>query len=207
MSPYPVHFDVESTARFTRVQLVVRLVALMVFGMLGISIGSVFAIAYLLLPIYAASRIASLGSAADYARRDGSHVLSVLRWFTAVSAWAGLATDGLPARSPEETVRLELAATTHAATPISALLRILTGLLSAAMLGLLGCLGVFFWLLAGLSILAREEIGPATFSYLVGLQRWGVRLLAHQACLVDQYPPFTLADGPRATDERPPVAV
>jgi len=196
MSSFPLHFEVVPVTRFTRVQLLVRLAALVALGMLGVSFGTVFWVGYLLLPIYAASRIASLGSANDYARADGARVMRVLHWFAAVNAWAGLAVEALPAADPAETVRVRLEPTSVVSSPVSALLRILTGLLSALALCLLGFVGVFVWLWAAFSIVIDQSVGPGASAYLVGLQRWSLRLLTYQACLVDQYPPFSFRDGP-----------
>ncbi|HET7538664.1 MAG TPA: DUF4389 domain-containing protein [Polyangiaceae bacterium] len=199
INSYPVHFDVEPVARFTRVQLLVRVVAALALGVLHFSLGTVFWLAYLLLPIYAASRIATLGSAAEYSHRDGPRVMRALHWLAAVNAWAGLVVEALPAHGPEETVRVTLDRTPATSSALSALLRIVTGLLSALVLGILGCVGFLVWIWASLSILARESVGSGALWYLVGLQRWGLRLLVHQACLVDQYPPFSFSDGPRQT--------
>jgi hypothetical protein len=197
MNAYPVRFEVELAARFTRVQLLVRLAAVLVLGGLGISLGTVFWGAYLLLPVYAASRIATRGSAAEYARQDGPSVMRALHWLAAVGAWAGLVVEALPAHGPGETVRVTLEPTPTRSSPVSALLRIVTGLMSALVLGLLGFIGLFVWIWAAISILFHESVGAGAFAYLSGLSRWGVRLLAHQACLVDQYPPFSFRDGPR----------
>jgi hypothetical protein len=194
MTSYQVHFAVSESRRFTRVQLLVRLVAVAALGVIGVSLGTVFGAAYLFLPIYAASRIASLGSASEYARSDGARVMRAIHWFAAVSAWAGLAVEALPAHGPDETVRVTLDASPVRASPVAALLRVLTGLLSALVLSVLGCIGTFVWIWAALSVLFTERMGEGAHRYLVGLQRWGVRLLAYQACLVDQYPPFGFAD-------------
>lgn len=195
MTFYPVHLEVERPARYTRVQLFVRLAASMALGVLHLSLGTLFAAGYLLLPVYAASRMASLGSADAYARNDGPRVMRVLHWFTAVSAWGALVVETLPAQSPEETVRVTLDPTALRASPVSALLRVFTGALSALVLGALGCLGAFVWLWAAVTVLVRESVGESAFAYLLGLQRWGLRLLAYQACLVEQYPPFSFSDG------------
>ena len=196
MSSYPVSFDVERAARFTRVQLLIRLAALMALAILGVSFGTVFWVGYLLLPIYAASRIASVGSAARYAQADGPRVMRVLHWYAAISSWAGLVTEALPAGDPAETVRVTLDSTPVASSPVAALLRILTGSLSALLLCFFGFIGVFVWIWAAFSIRVSEGVGPGAVSYLVGLQRWGMRLLVYQACLVDRYPPFSFGDGP-----------
>lgn len=198
MNAYPVHLDIERPAHYTRVQLFVRLAASLALGMLHFSLGTLFAAGYLLLPVYAASRLASVGSALTYARNDGPRVMRVLHWYCAVNAWAALVVEALPAQSPEETVRVTLDPTPVRASPVAALLRVFTGAFSALILGALGCVGAFVWLWAAVSVLFRESVGTSAFSYLLGLQRWGLRLLAYQACLVDEYPPFSFSDSPPA---------
>jgi hypothetical protein len=162
--------------------------------MIGISFGAVFISAFLALPVLAAVRISSRG-AEGYVRGDGPDVFAALRWFAAVSAWAGLIVERLPARSPDETVRLEVDSTVHPRpTPRSAMWRIVTGLPSAIVLALLCAVGTLVWLWAALSILFVQRVGPGALEFLTGLQRWSIRLLAYQASLVDEYPPFAFSD-------------
>lgn len=201
MIEYPVRYQVERTPRFTRLQLLVRFLAFCALGVLGVSFGTIFAFAYLALPIFAAARLA--GDRGDpYVTADGPRVVGVLRWFAAVSAWAGLVVERLPGRAPDETVRLHVDFTARP-TSASAVTRILYGLPSALVLSILGCVGAFVWLWAALGVLFRERIGSGAFDYLVGLQRWSLRLLAYQASLVDEYPPFSLSD---QTSPSPPAA-
>ncbi len=61
---------------------------------------------------------------------------------------------------------------------------------------------MFVWAWAALSILLWERVGPGAFDYLVGLQRWSIRLLAYQASLVDEYPPFSLSEAARPLPDR-----
>lgn len=192
MTSYPVHYSVTYPPQFTRFQLLLRLIAFCAIGMLGLSFGAVFAAAYVALPAYAASR-ASDGGGAHYADRDGPRVLAVLRWLAALSAWAGLIAERPPMSSPDETVYLEIEGR-PIPTAGSALKRLVTGLPSAFVLAILCWFGVLVWLWAALGVLLAERVGERTFSYLVGLQRWSIRLLAYQASLVDEYPPFSFAD-------------
>ncbi len=74
------------------------------------------------------------------------------------------------------------------------------------MLAILCWIGVFVWLWAALSILLFERVGPDAFGYLVGLQRWSIRLLAYQASLVDEYPPFSFTEPPAADHVAPTTA-
>lgn len=190
---YPVVYEVERPARFSRVQLVVRMVAFCALGVLGLSLGTVFAFAYLALPVLAAARLGGERTAEVYLRDDGRRVVRALRWFAAVAGWAGLVTERLPGDAPDEVVTLEVEPEGHP-TPASAVWRVVTGLPSAIVLGLLGALGVLVWLWAALSVLIGERVGDGAFRYLTGLQRWSVRLLVYQASLVDIYPPFSLGD-------------
>jgi hypothetical protein len=84
-------------------------------------------------------------------------------------------------------------------TPSSALWRVVTGLPSALVLAILCWIGVVVWLWAALTVLFTERVGRGAFNYLVGLQRWSIRLLAYQASLVDEYPPFSFSDVPPAS--------
>lgn len=203
MTTYPVHYRVEHPETFTRVQLAVRIVAFIAVGMLGISFGTVFFVAYLGLPVFAVSRLATGKSPEAYVEEDGHGILRVLHWLAAISAWAGLVADRLPSRAPEEVV--QLAIDPEAAprpTTRSAIWRVITGLPSALAFVVLCWIGLFVWLWAALSVLLWQRVGDHAFNYLVGLQRWSIRLLVHQASLVEEYPPFSFEDTPPSTVAR-----
>jgi hypothetical protein len=199
MSTYPVHYHVVPPAGFSRLQLLVRFVAFIALGMLGLSFGAFFCFFYLALPAYAASRLIAHGAEPrKYLTEDGPRLIGVLRWFAALGAWTGLVAEQLPSRSPDETIRIEVEPAASVPTPGSVLVRVITSIPSAFVLGILCSIGVFVWTWAALSILFAERIGPGAFAYLTGLQRWSVRLLAYQAGLVDVYPPFSFSDLPPA---------
>lgn len=198
MQTYPVHYQIARPDSFSRAQLAIRVVAFAALGVLGISFGAVFLFAYMALPAFAASRIATNRDA--YVALDGPLVLRVLRWLAAVSAWAGLIAERLPERVPDETVLIVVEGRPHP-TVRSALWRVVTGLPSALALAALCCIGVVVWLWAAVSILISKRVGPHAFHYLEGLQRWSIRLLTYQASLVDDYPPFSFADAPPALAE------
>jgi hypothetical protein len=194
---YPVHYTIEPPPRFSRMQLLVRVVAFIAIGVIGLSFGTVFIFAYLALPVFAAVRLASRPDPEAYVTEDGPRIIGVLNWFAAISAWAGLIAELLPGRTPDETVRIEIDRVPVRPTPGSAMWRVIAGIPSAIVLAVLCWLGAFVWLWAALTILISERVGPGAFSYLAGLQRWSIRLLAYQASLVDDYPPFTFGDTPR----------
>ncbi len=189
---YPVHYRIEPPNTLSPVELLIRLVAFCVLGLVGVSFGGLFGLAFIALPLLAAVRTSGGGSE-SYAAIDGPRIVGVLRWFAAVSAWFGLVSDRLPSRTPEETVSIEVEGVTNP-TPGSAMWRIVTGIPSALVLFVLGAIGGFVWIWAALSILITRRIGRRSFHYLAGLQRWSIRLLAYQASLVDEYPPFSFAD-------------
>ena len=191
---HAVHYHVEPSPRFTRLQLLVRLIAFCALGVLGLSFGTVFLVAYLALPVYAATRVSGDG-AASYLEEDGPGIAKLLRWVAAICAWTGLVADRLPRESPDEVVHLTIT-TSGRPTASSAAWRVATGLPSAIALAFLGIIGTFVWLWAALSILVHERVGAGAHDYLVGLQRWSLRLLAYQASLTDEYPPFSFEDTP-----------
>lgn len=193
MNTYPVHVTVSKPERYSRAQLVVRLVAFIVLGMVGLSLGTVFIIAYLALPAYAAVRLAGNGTSDEYLSREGSRLVRALRWYAAIYAWFGLVVDRVPARSAEETIHVEVGPTGQP-TAGSALWRLLFGIPSAVALAILGFLGWFVWVWSAIRILLQQRVGDVAHGYLTGLQRWGVRLLAYQASLVHDYPPFSFEE-------------
>jgi hypothetical protein len=125
--------------------------------------------------------------------RDSRRLTRILYWFAAICAWAGLTAERLPAKSPEETVELAIAPSGKP-TSLGALARIVTGIPSALVLLVLGVVGALVWLWAAITILVHERVSETAFQFLAGLQRWALRLLAYQAALVDEYPPFSFED-------------
>jgi hypothetical protein len=190
---YPVHFEAIAPGRFTRLQLGLRILAGLALGALGISVGSLFCVCYLALPVVAAVRIVAHGSSSEYARGDGPRILLGLRWMAAATTWLGLGVERLPSTSPDETIRLSIDGTPSQSAGAAAL-RILWGLPSALLLGLLSLFGALVWLWAAFTILVGERVASSAWAYLVGLQRYGYRLLAYQAALVDDYPPLALSE-------------
>ncbi|MCW5806846.1 MAG: DUF4389 domain-containing protein [Deltaproteobacteria bacterium] len=186
----------------SRLQLGIRIVAFLALGLFGISFGTVFLCAFVALPAIASVRL----STGDRDRRaylteDGPRIVGALRWFAAIAAWASLLTDRLPDRTPQEVLSLSVDTDpTRTPTPGAALLRIITGIPSAIVLGILGWIGLFVWLWAALTVLVTARIGEGAHAYLVGVQRWSIRLLAYQAALVDEYPPFSFAESPPGPD-------
>lgn len=196
MIPHPVHYSVDRPERFTRLQLLIRVLAFIVLGIVGLSLGLVFMAAYLGLPLFAAARLSGRPEPGSYLDEDGPRLTRLLSWFAAVYSWFGLVSVRLPDRTPGEVVRVEIERGGQPTTA-SALWRLLLGLPSALALWLLSLIGCLVWLWAAITILLHERVGGGAFDFLAGLQRWAVRLLAYQASLIDEYPPFSFDDVPR----------
>jgi hypothetical protein len=202
MNHYPVHYLVAKPPTFTRVQLALRIAAFIVIGLVGLSVGILLLLAYVGFAAFAALRLGGGGDAPSlYLEHDRPRILRALTWFGAVFAWLGLVTDRLPQRAPEELLRIELDPETRPTelSSASALWRLLTGLPSALVLALLYVVGAFVWLWSALRILVEERVGDTAHAYLTGVQRWTIRLLAYQASLVDEYPPFDFGEAPPHT--------
>ena len=78
MRDHPVHLAIEPSERFARLQLLIRLLAFIVLGMLGLSLGGLFVAAYLILPAIAAVRLTGRHDALGYLERDGPRLIAAL---------------------------------------------------------------------------------------------------------------------------------
>src|SRR5215470_9172815 len=108
MSSYPVAFHVDRPARSTRVQLVIRLVLFAVLGLVGVSLGALFMVAYLVLPVLAASQLSQRDAAARDLGGHATRVERALQWIAAIYAYTGLLTDAVPTRAPDPAVHLAI---------------------------------------------------------------------------------------------------
>jgi len=197
--PYPLHFDVKFSDRFSRVQLAVRMVLFVIIGLLGFSLGALFLVLYLALPAFAAVHL-SESPPKQFLENAGPRIARVLRWVMAVYAYFALLTDRLPTHEPDGQIELEIAAGGRP-TAGSALLRILYGIPSALALVIVLWFASIAWVIAFVLVLIRERYGHALFEFQTGVLRWMVRLLAYQASIVEPYPPFSLGEA------APPAAV
>jgi hypothetical protein len=58
--------------------------------------------------------------------------------------------------------------------------------------GLIGVLAV----IAGVHLVLRRPYPPSIFDFVMGMHRWGWRVVAYAALMRDEYPPFRLDVGP-----------
>jgi hypothetical protein len=193
-SLYPIEFDVVSVpSRFDRAQVVLRLILMLVLAHIGTTLGSLFWLLYLALPVAAAVLVSQHG-AARYVAVDSHRVVRLLQWAIAVYAYLLLLTDRFPMSAPDPAVRFEV----HpegVPTVSSALWRLITTLPMAIALALLGIVSTVCWFFAMLLVLVHGAYPRAFFEYQVGVVRWLARLWAYHASLVQSYPPASFESG------------
>jgi len=207
MTAYPVAFDIQRPEKFDRVQVALRLAVLLVLAILAGAIGWIFGLLYLAIPIWAAILISQKGAETYLAERGGP-MLTLLRWYLALYAYMFLLTDRFPTEKPEEAIRFEVAPS-GSPTVGSALLRLIMSIPSAFVLGILGIVGFFIWIIAAVSVLIQESYSEGLWNFQLAISRWNARLLAYHASLVGEYPPFAVDTGPEeapaAGADQPPA--
>ena len=194
---YPVSFDVTRPDKFERPQVALRIVVMLILCLLGAAFGWIFGLVYLVFPALAAIFISKKGPE-KFLEEDGPRLTGWIRWLVAVYAYLGLLTDRLPSEKAEEIVRLEIQPG-GSPTVGSALLRIILGIPSAIVLGLLGIVFFVTWIIAAIMVLVQENYPDGLYDFHRGVMRWQARLLCYQASLVEPYPPFALDTGAEET--------
>ncbi|HEY6178811.1 MAG TPA: DUF4389 domain-containing protein [Kofleriaceae bacterium] len=194
---YPVQLDVTSPPHFERIQLALRLAIAIAIGWLGSITGWLPGMVFFALPVIAATVVSTRG-AQHYADDVAPTVWRAIRWLLAVSAYMLLLVDRFPT---SETTDVQVAVRPDAhPTTGSALLRLLTSIPSAVVLGIIGIASSVLSVIGIVTILIDGRVPQAILAFQRGVLRWQARLLAYHASLVDEYPPFSF----EAT-ESPPV--
>ena len=121
-------------------------------------------------------------------------LLELTRFQFRISAYFDLLTDKYPSTDEEQDVHLELdypdAAQLHPVLPIVKWILLIPHYIVMVFL-LIGW--VFALILAWFAILIRGRYPPLLFDYVVGVNRWILRISAYGFLLItDRYPPFSL---------------
>ena len=183
---YPATFEVSRPQKFERPQVFIRIVVYFLLSM-------VTSLAYFGLPIVAAIWASQKGSQ-KFLDEDGPKIAGWLRWTTGLTAYVYMLTDRFP--SDEDTsVRFDVQPS-GSPTIGSALLRWITSIPSAIVLGLLQWVATIVWIIAAVQVLMQETYSEGLYDFQCGVVRWQTRLLAYHASLVDGYPPFAFDTGP-----------
>lgn len=195
---YPVQLDVTSPLRFDRIQLALRLVLALVLGWLGVTGGWLTCVLFLALPVIAAIAVSSRG-ARRYVDEVAPPLWRALSWLLAFSAYMLLLVDRFPTGEPTG-VRISVELDGRP-TVGSALLRLITSIPSAFVLGILGIVSWLLIVVGVVTILIERTVPSGVLAFQRGVLRWQARLLAYHASLVDEYPPFSFEEAqPRPGD-------
>jgi hypothetical protein len=189
---YAATFDIQTPREFDKAQVFLRILIVFVLSILQIG-NIVFGGAYIVLPVIAAVMISQKGPQ-KYLEEAQTGPVKWLRYIMMFYAYMALATDKLQTEDPEEVVKLSV---TPAGSPTvgNALVRIILAIPHAIVLGLIGIVFFFVWLIAAVSVLLNGTYPEWASDFIRGYLRWNARLLAYMASLVDEYPPFSFGNG------------
>ncbi len=191
MTSYPVSLDLQRPATFSRPQVFLRLLLLIVLSWLTGS-PTEFGLVYVGLPVVAAIFIARHPDR-GYRLEDRERVTSVVGFIVSMLAYLALLTDALPNRSAPPVTFAVVAS--GEPTVGAALLRILTAIPNALVLIVIGVVSWVVWFVAAISILVTESYPKSLWNFQLGVVRWEARLLSYLACLVEPYPSFAFEAG------------
>ena len=187
--PGPVRIDVDAPARFERMQLLLRALILIAFGIVHQSGPGLFGLSYVLLPVIAAVLI-SRRSGAGYLERDAPWLTSIVEWIAGFYAYMLFVTDSFPLESGARAVRLKATAGGRP-TVASALCRLLLSLPHFVLLALLGFVGAVLAFVTALLILIGARVPSSIRAFQQELVGWIGRVLVYHASLVETFPPMT----------------
>jgi Domain of unknown function (DUF4389) len=187
MTPYPVDIEVVAPAEFSRLQLVLRIAFGIAIGYVGISLGWLFGLLYLVLPLFAAIVVSDRGGAAFVER--SRPLQRVLRWVVAFYGYLFFVTDRFPTDTELVELRVEIQ---PVGTPTvgSALGRLLTSIPATLVLAILFFASCLIAFVAAIAVLLARRYPPSLHAFQCAVLRWQARLLVYHASLVDVYPPF-----------------
>lgn len=183
----PVLVDVQSPARFQRDQLLARIALGLALAILGVSLGWIIGVLYLVIPVGVAVCVAALGTT-RYRDTVMPRVRRAVEWLLGASAYLLLLTDWLPAAGVKP-IDVELRMT-GSPTIVSALGRLLLSIPSLVVLMVLTVISQLVWLGAAIFVVLGARMPRMFLAYQRGVLRWQAHLLAYHASLVDEYPPF-----------------
>ncbi len=169
MAEYPVVFDITRPERFERSQVFLRILLLRIVSIVTGSVGWMFGLVYLLLPVLAAILVSNRGSQ-RFIEEDGPRVSGWLRWLVAFYAYLIILTDRFPTEKPGEIVHFEVRAG-GSPTVGSALLRLIYSIPNAFVFLLLGIVSVGVWLIAAVMVLMRESYPEGLYNFQRGVLR------------------------------------
>jgi Domain of unknown function (DUF4389) len=196
---YPVQLDVTSPPRFERVQVVLRFAIAIALGWLGSITGWLPGLVFFALPVIAATVVSTRG-AQRYLDDVAPALWRAIRWLLALTAYMLLLVDRFPAGEATD-VQVNVQVDAHPTTG-STLLRLITSIPSACVLGILGIASSVLFVVGVVTILIDGQVPRAILAFQRGMLRWQARLWAYHASLVDEYPPFSFEESESTPSDR-----
>lgn len=197
---YPTRLELELPDRYDRWQIALRVLIACGLGALHQQIGGMFGVLYFVLPGVAAVLITQR-TGRGYLERDAGWLTAALEWLLGLYAYLLFVTDRVPLDRATRPVHLHI--TPQGEPTLSdALLRMLTSLPHAILLGLLSIVSCVASLIMAVVVLFGAHVPGSLRDFQLGLVSWTARALAYHSSLVDEYPPFRLG----LRDGQPPQA-
>lgn len=196
---YPVQLDVTSPLRYERIQLVLRFAIAIALGWLGSITGWLPGLVFFALPVIAATVVSTRG-AQRYLDDVAPTLWRAIRWLLALTAYMLLLVDRFPAGEVTD-VEVNVQVGAHPTTG-STLLRLITSIPSAFVLGILGIASSVLCVVGVATILIDGQVPRAILAFQRGMLRWQARLWAYHASMVDEYPPFSFEESEATPSDR-----
>lgn len=203
MAAYAATFDIERPEKFSRSQLALRVLLLIILSALGGALSWAYGMIWLVVPVLAAILISQKG-ARRYHDEAERNMTSWLRFVVGAYAYLGLLTDKLPG-DQQPGARFDVTPT-GSPTVGGTLVRIVLIIPHAIVMAVLGIVAAVLMLFAAISILVTESYPESVYNFLRGWVRWQARVVAYLAALVDEYPPFSFDTSTETSAPSAPTA-
>jgi hypothetical protein len=157
------------------------------------TVGSLFGLLYVFLPLFAAMSISRNGGV-GLRREDARRFTSVIDWAVSFYAYFLFVIDRFPFNAGDRGAWLSVQVNGSPRVG-SALARLVTTLPHAIVLCVLGVASGFVAFAMAVSVLATGKCPDGLHTFQRDVVAWIGRVLAYHASLVDAYPPFALTTG------------
>jgi hypothetical protein len=189
---YPATLETGFPPHYDRVQVLYRVLLLVAIGFLHQMIGSLGGILFLFLPLVAAMSIVRNGGI-GLRSEEARSFINVIDWAVSFYAYFLFVIDRFPlARERDARVAVEAVGSPRVG---AALLRLVTTLPHAIVLGVLGIAAALVAVAMGISVLVTGKAPESLYTFQRDVVAWIGRVLAYHSSLVDTYPPFALTSG------------
>jgi hypothetical protein len=190
MASYPVTFDVDQQESYDRVHIAIRIVGLIIVSAFSWLLGLI----YLAAPVYGALQISQKG-ASQYFAESEQNITRWYRWLAGAFSYLYLLTDTFPTDEKPSPVRFNVTPQGEP-TPGGVLLRIITAIPHAIVLGIIGWIAGILLIVAAIMVLIQEKYAQGIFDFIKADLRWNARMYVYLAGLAQEYPPFAFDTGP-----------